>query len=153
MAITLVLSSLVHSSLKVHFSYRLKFLVVYYHLRNSSFYHHSLPGSRFTRSYSTRPSQRSKYTGGVVRRMRRCVVIRRLSRKCVQKKKTLAAMPKGLRAWIYAFKKITISGALEFASCPSIRFLQCAGWKSLYVTLTSQVTSQYQRTSDHAGLV
>ena len=39
-AITLVLSSLVHSSLKVHFSYRLKFLV-YFHLRNSSFYQQS----------------------------------------------------------------------------------------------------------------
>jgi len=34
------------------------------------------------------PSQRSKYTGGVVRRMRRCVVNQRLSRKCVQKKNT-----------------------------------------------------------------
>ena len=37
---------------------------------------------------STRPSQRSKYTEGVVWRMRRCVVFQRLGRKCVQKKNT-----------------------------------------------------------------
>ena len=32
-------------------------------------------------------SSRPKYTEGVVRRMRRCIVVRKLSRKCVQKKK------------------------------------------------------------------
>ena len=64
-----------------HCSYRLKF-----HLRNSSFNNRRLPGTRFARS--TRPSQRSKYTEGVAQRMRRCVAIQRLSRKCVQKKNT-----------------------------------------------------------------
>ena len=51
---------------------------------SSSFYNHSLPGTRFTQSYSTLPS---KYTEGVALCMRRCVDIQRLSRKCVQKKK------------------------------------------------------------------
>ena len=37
-------------------------------------------------TYSTRPSQRSKYSEGVALRMLRCVAIQRLSRKCVQKK-------------------------------------------------------------------
>ena len=54
---------------------------------SSSFYNHSLPGTHFARS--THPSQRSKYTDGVVWRMRRCVAIQRLSRKCVQKKYAL----------------------------------------------------------------
>ena len=74
-------TEIVHSSLQAHCSYRLKF-----HLRNSSFYNRRLPGTRFARS--TRPSQRSKYTEGVAQRMRRCVAIQRLSRKCVQKKNT-----------------------------------------------------------------
>ena len=87
MAITLLLSSLVHSSLKVHFSYRLKFLVVYYHLKNSSFYNHSLPGSRLLDHIQHALLKGLSTQGGVVRRMRRCVVIQRLSRKCVQKKK------------------------------------------------------------------
>ena len=33
------------------------------------------------------PSQRSKYTEGVALRMRICIAVQRLSRKCVQKKK------------------------------------------------------------------
>ena len=93
MAITLVFSSLVHSSLKVHFSMA---EVPYYHLRNSAFYQHSHPGCRFTRSYSTCLPQRSKYTEGVVRRMRRCVVFRTPSRKCVQKKYSLVSAKPGL---------------------------------------------------------
>ena len=40
----------------------------------------------FARSCSTRPSQRSKYTEGVALRMRICIAVQRLSRKCVQKK-------------------------------------------------------------------
>ena len=67
-----------------NFSYRLKFFVAKYHLRSSSLSNCSLRGSRFARSCSTRPSQRSKYTEGVVLRMRICIAVQR---KCVQKKK------------------------------------------------------------------
>ena len=70
--------SLVHSSLKAHCSYSLKFFVVKNHLRNRSLSNCSLLGSR---SCSTRPSQRSKYTEGVGRCMRRCTAVQRLSRK------------------------------------------------------------------------
>ena len=82
-----MLSSLAHSSLEVHCSYRLKFFVAKNHLRSSSLSNCSLLSSRFARSCSTRPSQRSKYTEGVVLRMRICIAVQRLSRKCVQKKK------------------------------------------------------------------
>ena len=81
-----MLSRLAHSSLKVHCSYRLKFFVAKNHLRSSSLSNCSLLGSRFARSYSTRPSQRSKYTEGVALCMRICIAVQRLSRKCVQKK-------------------------------------------------------------------
>ena len=81
-----MLSSLAHSSLEVHCSYRLKFFVAKNHLRSSSLSNCSLLGSRFARSCSTRPSQRSKYTGGVALCMRICIAVQRLSRKCVQKK-------------------------------------------------------------------
>ena len=81
-----MLSSLAHSSLEVHCSYRLKFFVAKNHLRSSSLSNCSLLGSRFARSRSTRPSQRSKYTGGVALRMRICIAVQRLSQKCVQKK-------------------------------------------------------------------
>ena len=57
-------------------------------LRSSSLSNCSLLGSRFARSCSTRPSQRSKYTGGVALRMRICIAVQRLSRKCAQKKNT-----------------------------------------------------------------
>ena len=75
--------------------YSLKFFVVKNHLRNRSLSNCSLLDSRFARSCSTRPSQRSKYTEGVARRMRRYIVVRisMLSRKCVQKKNTLGASP------------------------------------------------------------
>ena len=82
-----ILSSLVHSSLKAHCSHSLKFFAVKNHLRNRSLSKCSLLGSRF----ATRPSQRSKCTEGVARRMRRCIAVQRLSRKYVQKKKTLEA--------------------------------------------------------------
>ena len=84
-----MLSSLAHSSLEVHCSYRLKFFVAKNHLRSSSLSNCSLLGSRFAQSCSTRPSQRSKYTGGVALRMRICIAVQRLSRKCVQKKRFL----------------------------------------------------------------
>ena len=83
-----MLSSLAHSSLEVHCSYRLKFFVAKNHLRSSSLSNCSLLGSRFARSCSTRPSQRSKYTGCVALRMRICIAVQRLSRKCVQNKNT-----------------------------------------------------------------
>ena len=81
-----MLFSLAHSSLEVHCSYRLKFFVAKNHLRSSSLSNCSLLCSRFAQSCSTRPSQRSKYTGGVALRMRICIAVQRLSRKCVQKK-------------------------------------------------------------------
>ena len=77
--------SLAHSSLEIHCSYRLKFFVAKNHLRSSSPSNCSLLSSRFARSCSTRPSQRFKYTEGVALRMR-CIAVKRLSRKCVQKK-------------------------------------------------------------------
>ena len=82
-----MLSILAHSSLEVHCSYRLKFFVAKNHLRSSSPSNCSLLCSRFARSCSPRPSQRSKYTEGVALRMRICIAVQRLSRKCVQKKK------------------------------------------------------------------
>ena len=81
-----MLSILAHSSLEVHCSYRLKFFVAKNHLRSSSPSNCSLLCSRFARSCSPRPSQRSKYTEGVALRMRICIAVRRLSRKCIQKK-------------------------------------------------------------------
>ena len=84
-----MLSILAHSSLEVHCSYRLKFFVANNHLRSSSASNCSLLCSRFARSCSPRPSQRSKYTEGVALRMRICNAVQRLSRKCVQKKNTL----------------------------------------------------------------
>ena len=64
-----MLSSLAHSSLEAHCSYRLKFFFCKNHLRSSSPSNCSLLcsllGSHFARSYSPRPSQRSKYTEGV----------------------------------------------------------------------------------------
>ena len=101
------MSSLAHSSLEVHCSYRLKFFVAKDHLRSSSPSNCSLLGSsvspresgdetigsRFARSCSPRPFQRSKYTEGVALRMRICIAVQRLSRKCVQKKNTPAAVP------------------------------------------------------------
>ena len=83
-----MLSILAHSSLEVHCSYRLKFFVAKNHLRSSSPSNCSLLCSRFARSCSPRPFQRSKYTEGVALRMRICIAVRRLSRKCVQKKNT-----------------------------------------------------------------
>ena len=77
-------------SLKAHCSYSLKFFVVKNHLRNRSLSNCGLRGSSFARS---RPSQRSKYTEGVARRIRRCIAVQRLSRKYVQKK----VRPKRLR--------------------------------------------------------
>ena len=81
-----MLSILAHSSLEVHCSYRLKFFVAKNHLRSSSPSNCSLLCSRFARSCSPRPSQRSKYTEGVALRMRICIAVQRLSRKWVQKK-------------------------------------------------------------------
>ena len=90
-----MLSSLAHSSLEVHCSYRLKFFVAKNHLSSSTVSNCSLLGSRFARSCSTRPSQRSKYTGGVVLRMRICIAVQRLSRKCVQNKiRPLSLVPR-----------------------------------------------------------
>ena len=83
-----MLSSLTHSSLEVHCSYRLKFFVAKNHLRSSSPSNCNLLCSRFARSCSPRPSQRSKYTEGVALRMRICIAVQRLSRKWVQKKYT-----------------------------------------------------------------
>ena len=96
-----MLSILAHSSLKTQCSYRLKFFVAKNHLRSSSPSNCSLLCSRFARSCSPRPSQRSKYTEGVALRMRICIAVQRLSRKCVQKKirpvrpwgRTIAACP------------------------------------------------------------
>ena len=81
-----MLSILAHSSLEVHCSYRLKFFVAKNHLRSSSPSNCSLLCSRFARSCSPRPSQRSQYTEGAALRMRIRIAVRRLSRKCVQKK-------------------------------------------------------------------
>ena len=78
-----MLSSVAHSSLEVHCSYRLKFFVAKNHLRSSSLSSCSLFDSR---SCSTRPSQRSKYTEGVALRTRICIAVQR---KCVQKKMVL----------------------------------------------------------------
>ena len=86
-----MLSILAHSSLEVHCSYRLKFFVAKNHLRSSSPSNCSLLCSRFARSCSPRPSQRSKYTEGVALRMRICIAVQRLSRKWVQKKLRTAA--------------------------------------------------------------
>ena len=88
-----MLSSLAHSSLEVHCSYRLKLFVVKNHLRSSSFSKCSLLGIRFARSCSTRPSQRSKYTEGAALRMRTYIAVQRLSRKYVQKKNSLVTDP------------------------------------------------------------
>ena len=86
-----MLSSLALSSLEVHCSYRLKFFVAKNHLRSSSLSNCSLVGSRFARLCSTRPSESLyKYTGGVALRMRICIAVQKLSRKCVQKKNTPA---------------------------------------------------------------
>ena len=71
----------------INCSYRLKFFVAKDHLRSSCLSNCSLLGSRFARSCSTRPSQRSKYTEGVALRMCICITVQRLSRKCVQNKK------------------------------------------------------------------
>ena len=73
-------SSLAHSSLKVHCSYRLKFFVAKNYLRSSSLSNCSLLGSRFARSCSTRPFQRSKYTEGVALRMRISIAVQGLHR-------------------------------------------------------------------------
>ena len=78
--------------LKAHCSYSLKFFVVKNHLRNCSLSNCSLLGSRFARSCSTRPSQRSKYTEGVARCMCKCTAVQRLSRKYVQKKYAQAGL-------------------------------------------------------------
>ena len=67
--------------------FRVKFFVAKNHLRSSS-PPNLLLGSCFARSCSPRPSQRSKYTEGVALRMRICIAVQRLSRKCVQKKNT-----------------------------------------------------------------
>ena len=83
-----MLSILAHSSLEVHCSYRLKFFVAKKQMRSSSPSNCSLLCSRFARSCSPRPFQRSKYTEGVALCMRICIAVRRLSRKCVQKKNT-----------------------------------------------------------------
>ena len=64
------------------------FFVAKNHLRSSSPSNCSLLCSRFARSCSPRPSQRSKYTEGVALRMRICIAVQRLSRKWVQKKNT-----------------------------------------------------------------
>ena len=90
-----MLSILAHSSLKTQCSYRLKFFVAKNHLRSSSPSNCSLLCSRFARSCSPRPSQRSKYTEGVALRMRICIAVQRLSRKCVQKKNTPVAAFEG----------------------------------------------------------
>ena len=90
-----MLSILAHSLLEVHCSYRLKFFVAKNHLRSSSPSNCSLLCSRFARSCSPRPSQRSKYTEGVALRMRICTAVQRLSRKWVQKKNT----PCPVRSW------------------------------------------------------
>ena len=84
-------SGLAHSSLEVHCSYRLKFFVAKNHLRSSSPSNCSFLGSRFARSCLPRPSQMSKYTEGVALRMRICIAVQRLSRKCLQKKKVPVA--------------------------------------------------------------
>ena len=67
-----------HSSRKAHCSYSLKFSVVKNLLRNRSLSNCSLLDSRFARSCSTCPLQRSKYTEGVARCMRRYIVVQRL---------------------------------------------------------------------------
>ena len=85
-----MLSSLAHSSLEVHCSYRLKFFVAKYHLRSSSLSYCSLLDSRLLNHVQHTPSQRSKYTGGVALRMRIYIAVQRLSRKCAQKKKKYA---------------------------------------------------------------
>ena len=61
------------------------------------------------------PSQMSKYTEGVVLRMRVCIAVQRLSRNCVQKKK--------IRPGIMAFRtplnaKAALSSALLKSSLP-----------------------------------
>ena len=63
-----ILSSLVHSSMKVRGSYKLLKINWY-----SSLYNHSLPGIHFGQSCSTHPSQRSMYTENVAQRMHRCI--------------------------------------------------------------------------------
>ena len=83
-----MLSILAHSSLEVHCSYRLKFFVAKNHLRSSSPSNCSLLCSRCARSCSLHSSKRSRYTEGVALRMRICIAVQRLSRKCVQKKNT-----------------------------------------------------------------
>ena len=83
-----MLSSLAHSSPEVHCRYRLKFFFAKDHVKSSSPSNCCLLDSRFARSCSPRPSQRSKYTVGAALRMRICIVIQKLSRKCVQKKNT-----------------------------------------------------------------
>ena len=70
--------------------YRLKFFVAKNHLRSSFLSNCSLLGSCFARSFSTRPSQMSKYTEGVAVRMRVYITVQKLSRKCVQEKKKKA---------------------------------------------------------------
>ena len=70
-----MLSSHSHSSLELHCSYRLKLFVAKNHLRSSSPSNCSLLGSRFARSCSPRPSQRSKYTEGVELRMCMCIAV------------------------------------------------------------------------------
>ena len=96
-----MLSSLAHSSLEVHCSYSLKFFVAKNHLRSSSPPNCSLLGSRFARSCSPRPSQRSKYTESVALRMRICIAVHRLSRKYVQKKNTPVAAVAALVATLF----------------------------------------------------
>ena len=79
-------SSLAHSSLKVHCSYRLKFVSTKNHLRRSSLSNCSLLGNCFIQSCSTCP-QRSKYTEGVALRMCICIAVQRLIVKSASKKK------------------------------------------------------------------
>ena len=115
-----MLSILAHSSLEVHCSYRLKFFVAKKQMRSSSPSNCSLLCSRFARSCSPRPFQRSKYTEGVALRMRICIAVRRLSRKCVQKKNT--PIP-GVFFWgAYFFggrTKFTTSGAHDVIAITS----------------------------------
>ena len=78
-----MLSSLAHSSLEVHCSYKLKFLVAKNHLRSSSLTAVFLAVVLLDHC-STHPSQRSKYTEDVALRMRIYIAVQRLSRKCIE---------------------------------------------------------------------
>ena len=77
---------------------------------------------RFTRSYSIRSSQKCKYTGGVVRRMRRCVVIQSIA----------AAFEISVNLSVYTQNNtFTVFTYLHVNCKKAAWYLHCHSWQNL----------------------